>query len=144
MSRLRPRTQGRRSNSVSARKGKTCSLFASDSGKRASQCQRGRDRPKQDVLHPPFSIIRQKRKDQQNIMNCGHRDNCQQGGARKTHTGEVRLLRTVTELRHFGATLSVEKLQSRIFASTTRATGEADRSRRDPSVTDRLDFCEVP
>ena len=47
------------------------------------------------------------------------------------------LLRTVNELWHSEAALSVERLQSRMVRSATRATGEADRSRCNHSVPDR-------
>src|SRR5712671_2172644 len=89
--------------------------------KNKRQCQPGRHRPKQDVLQP-LPVIGNKGKDQQNIKNCDHRHNCQQGGARKTHTGGVS--RTVNELWHSRATLSVEKLERRMPASATRATVE--------------------
>src|SRR5262249_18360592 len=93
------------------------------------QCQRGRDRPKQNVLCPLTTIIRKKGKNQQDIENCERRQNCQQGGARETRTGNIRLLRTVNEFWHSGVTLSVQKLQRRISPIGTRANAEVDRSR---------------
>src|SRR3954447_3256161 len=77
--------------------------------KNQHQHQHGQNRPEQDILDPPFPIIRKKRKDEQNIKNCDRRHDCQPLGARRTMILGIRLPRTTIELWHSGATLSVLK-----------------------------------
>src|SRR5205823_4769527 len=86
--------------------------------------------------------------DYQNIENREHRDNCQQGAARKTLTGEVRPLLTANELWHFGATTVrelhfVREIQSRMLASATRSQTDLEAI-SPPSIVAILGFREVP
>jgi hypothetical protein len=61
--------------------------------------------------------MKHKGKNQQNIKNCEPRHNCQQGGTRKIHIEEIRLLRAAYQFWHSGDALSVEKFKCRMRTS---------------------------